>query len=1211
MPAATSDLAGALADRMAETRRNQAAAADPAASVWVSANAGTGKTHVLTMRMLRLLLAGTEPARILALTYTKAAAAEMATRVASRLAEWVTASDDELRQRLRELLDGEPSAAETKRARQLFALVIETPGGLKVQTIHAFCERLLQRFPLEAGVPPGFEILDDHTRAALLEEATNQVLTEATTAAPGSPLAEALATAIAFAAESNFDTYLAEALRQRDWLQAAGDDLRAHLTESLGQREWLEAAARLEHDADLRLVETEKLYRRVLGLAPDSSFAATTEKLANVLTKAQLMRLRSVLAEGSRADAGAAEQIAAALAAPGITGRIMALSKVFLTGGGERRKSLITRGLAAKYPDISDGLESAQELFVSLYEERCKVQLMEATLALLRLGSGVMQRYSEVKARHAQLDFDDLVARAANLLRRSGAVDWVLYKLDGGLDHILVDEAQDTSPVQWEVIAALADEFFSGEGVSEQPRTLFAVGDEKQSIYSFQGAAPKMFAAKGEALGTRIERAGLPWRPLPLTLSFRSVEPLLAAVDAVFARPDRTPGVGSSQVRHVAHRAGHAGLVELWPTEKHEAAASTEACSPLDETSATPAAVRLANRIADTIAGWLRSGERLASEDRPVRAGDILVLVRKRLPFAPALVSALKARGVPVAGADRLMLTEQIAVQDLMAVGDVLTLPQDDLALAAVLKSPLFSLDDTDLMALAHGREGSLWEQLQVRRQDGNSDRLARAAGTLQRWRAVAEREPPFEFYASVLDREGGRARMLARLGTEAADAIDEFLNLALAHDDGAPPSLQGFLCRLRKGQREIKRDMEQGRDEVRVMTVHGAKGLEAPIVFLPDTCSTRSARQSNSLLTLGGVELPGGLPPPFLWPVKGTSKVAEVRAAKALVDAAETEERNRLLYVALTRARDRLYVAGFEGAQRPSGNCWYNLIREGLAGLLEEATDAEGRAVWRMSIDQTIPPAPGRTRAEATADAGPLPAWAHTPAPPEPLITQPLIPSRLAPLEGTVAAGGESGGTHRKRRHVDPAVLPPAQMAEDSRFVRGNLTHALLEYLPAVPQRGWAAAAEVFLARHGTQLTGKARREVAAETLAILQDPALATLFGPDSRAEVPIAAEFADPDGTGPALRLTGKIDRLVKTSGSVLILDYKTNRPPPDKPESVADAYLFQLAAYRLGVGRIFPDMKIEAAILWTDGPRLMKIPGDLLDSYQSRLWEQAPQ
>lgn len=847
-----------LAATRKQTRRNQAAAADPAASVWVSANAGTGKTHVLTMRMLRLLLAGTDPQRILALTYTKAAAAEMATRVFDRLAEWVTASDADLEGKLADLLDRAPSVGEIARARRLFAVAIETPGGLKVQTIHAFCERLLQRFPLEAGVPPGFEILDDHERAALLQEAADATLAEATAAAPTAPLARALASAVGFAAEVNFDALLAEALNQR---------------------EWLEAAARLDHDDEDGLVEAERIYRLALGLAADANLEAASEQLVGVLSDAELARARDILSTGSTSDVKASERIGAALAARssrGVAGRVAGLCAVFLTGGGEPRQSLLTKRLAAEHADVAALLQRAQERFVALHEERCRLQLLDATLALVRLGGAVMQRYTQVKARQAKLDFDDLIGKAASLLRSPGAVEWVLYKLDGGLDHILVDEAQDTSPVQWRVIRALAEEFFAGRGAREDARTLFAVGDEKQSIYSFQGAAPRMFAATGDDLAQRAERAGLAWRRVPLTLSFRSVEPLLAAVDSIFADPQRTPGLQSSPapIRHVADRTGHAGLIEIWPTEKHEAAEPAEPWSPLLEASASPSVVRLANRIAATIAGWLETREMLASENRPVRAGDILVLVRKRLPFAPVLVSALKARGVPVAGADRLMLTEQIAVQDLVALGDLLTLPDDDLALAAVLKSPLFGLDDDDLMALAHGRTGSLWQQLHAR---PANKRVKQALESLQGWRLWAESLPPFEFYSAVLDCEGGRARMLARLGTEAADAIDEFLNLALAHDEGAPPSLQGFLCWLRHGRREIKRDMEQGRNEVRVMTVHGAKGLEAPIVFLPDTCSTRSARQPNALLTLDDAARPSGIPPPFLWPVKGTDRKSVV----------------------------------------------------------------------------------------------------------------------------------------------------------------------------------------------------------------------------------------------------------------------------------------------------------------------------------------------
>jgi ATP-dependent helicase/nuclease subunit A len=1171
--------------RLEQTQRNQADAADPSASAWVSANAGTGKTHVLTMRVLRLLLDGTPPERILALTYTKAAAAEMSKRVFARLGEWVTAGDDALNRALAELLGCAPRTAEMQLARQLFAVAIETPGGLKVQTIHAFCERLLQRFPIEAGVAPGFAILDEHERRALLAEAADATLAEASAANAGTPLASALHTAVAFATDVNFDQLLAEVLREQ---------------------EWLTAAVRLD-DGDDTFAEVESIYRKAIGLSAKARTADVEARFAALLSEAELQRLKSILAGGSANDLKACERVAAVQRATGPATRIEALCSLFLTDDGDPRKALLTKALSAANPDVHAVLLRAQAQCQALREERCKLALLDAALALVRLGNAVMQRYGAAKARRAALDFEDLVARAASLLGSSEAVEWVLYKLDGGLDHILVDEAQDTSPVQWDVIRALAEEFFSGTGAREVVRTLFAVGDEKQSIYGFQGAAPNMFAAMGETFARQAERAGLALRRVPLNLSFRAVEPLLTAVDRVFAAPERTPGVGvaGGRVEHVAHRAGQAGLIEIWPTEARDEPQDTEPWSPLEEKAASSPVVRLAARIARTIHGWLQSGEKLASENRPIRAGDILILVRKRVPFAPAMISALKARGLKVAGADRLVLTEQIAVQDLMALGDFLTLPEDDLALAAVLKSPLFGLDDDDLTVLAPGRQGSLWQELVIRA--AANPRFANAAETLKRWRALAEQAPPFEFYSALLDREGMRARMLERLGAEAADAIDELLNLALAYDDDAAPSLQGFLGWLRQGPREIKRDMEQGRDEVRVMTVHGAKGLEAPIVFLPDTCSTASGRRPGSLLRLENAERPLNVPAPVLWPVKGTSNLAVVQQAKAAVARAEAEERNRLLYVALTRARDRLYVAGFEGARGLPQDCWYNIVRDGLADRLEEVATADGRTVWRLSSAQTAKPEAAKATPGDAAAAAPLPAWARRPAPVEPLLTVPLAPSRLAPLESDAA--GEP--VHQPPgRLADPAILSPAALAEDARFLRGTLTHALLEHLPTLPQASWAAAAQAFIASRAAQLPASVRKAIVAEALAVLRDPAFAALFGPHARAEVAIAAEIPHPRGLGPALRLNGKIDRLVREKDGILIVDYKTNRPPPTDPAHVAETYLLQLAGYRLAVGRIFSQTHVRAAILWTDGPRIMEIPAKMLDEAERRLWQLDP-
>jgi len=780
-----------------------------------------------------------------------------------------------------------------------------------------------------------------------------------------------------------------------------------------------------------------------------------------------------------------------------------------------------------------------------------------------------------------------------------------MFKLDRGIDHILVDEAQDTSPEQWQIVEALAREFFTGGGQHETVRTLFGVGDEKQSIYSFQGAAPKQFAEMGRHFATMCGTDS--WRRIPLDLSFRTVAPVLDAVDRVFADHGRTPGLTAEAtlVRHAVHRIGHGGIVEVWPTEVPDDVAGTDPWSPLAEATERVPAERLAERIASTIRCWLDEGEMLTSEGRRVRAGDIIILVRKRRPFAGPMVAALKARGIPVAGADRLRLSEQIAVEDLMSLGDFLTLPEDDLALAEVLKSPLIGLDDDDLLGIAHGRNGSLWKAIIAHKND--SDRIRTAVETLKRWRSRADFVPPFEFFASILDREGGRAKLLARLGAEAADPIDEFLNLALRYDDAEAPSLTGFLAFLREADREVKRDMEQGRDEVRVMTVHGAKGLEAPIVFLPDTCSTATGGRVTTLFDMEDLDLPKGTDgTPFVWSVKGTGKHPLITNAKVARTRAETEERNRLLYVAMTRARDRLYVAGFEGKRRAPG-CWYELIAEGLSDILEEVEDAAGIKVRRHIALQSVP-VPEQTRHDkAEVEAMALPPWATAPAPREVALSIPLAPSRLEAY-----APDEEGEplpvqpAHRRAAEDEPAAPSPRLQASEHRFLRGTLTHALLQHLPTLPASGWENAAAGFLELRGAVLSPAVRASIAKETLAILTAPEFAPLFGPGSRAEVPIVALIPNPDGKSAPLKLMGQIDRLVDTGNEVLIVDYKTNRPPPLHLNGVAAAYLYQLAAYRLALRAIYPGRTVKAALLWTDGPRIMALPDAMLDSYTGRLW-----
>jgi ATP-dependent helicase/nuclease subunit A len=1164
-----------------ETERAQATASDPQASAWVSANAGAGKTHVLKLRVLKLLLAGTPPERILCLTYTKAAAAEMAQRVFGDLARWTAAPDSQLDEHLVKLFGRAPDEGERAFARQLFARALETPGGLKFETIHAFCDRLLQRFPVEASVPPGFVILDEMESNLLLREAIDDTLAAAMR--NGSPLAAAVQRAAAFAAGDGFDDVLREAL---------------------GKREWLERASRLALRGPLA-AEAAPFYAEALSLAGES-LEATERALAGVLADEDLTRAAHALATGSAADRDLSAALVKARTAASARLRIEALRKVFTTLNGTPRSRMATKAVASAHPDVDRLLTRSRDRFCGLLEERKGHLLREASLALLQIADAVHERYADAKARRAALDFEDLIMSTARLLGTSEQAQWVLYKLDGGLDHILVDEAQDTSPDQWKVIEALAQEFFAGAGSREHIRTLFAVGDEKQSIYSFQGAAPRMFAEMGDAFAARAAAGEQTWHEVPLTLSFRSTEPILRAVDRVFADPASTPGLSAEAepIRHQALRKGHAGLVEMWPTEAWQQAAPAEPWSPLGEQPPTQPSVRLAARIAALIERWLADGEMLASEGRPVRPGDILILVRKRQPFAPVMVRALKSRGIPVAGSDRMKLNEQLAVQDLMALGDFLTLPEDDLALATVLKSPLFGLDDDDLLSFAPERRGSLWSALL--RAAPESPRLTEAAETLKRWRMLADFSPPYEFFARLLDKDGMRSRLLTRLGPDAADALDEFLGMAMAYDDQAPASLAGFLHWLRRTDREIKRDMEHGRDEVRVMTVHGAKGLEAPIVFLPDTCSSASGRSAAGLVALPNPLSDSIFPEPYVWPVKGTSSHEKVSAARARVAAAEAEERNRLLYVALTRARDRLYIAGYEPRSGRAKDCWYDQIRNSLEPISTAHITADGRSVLRLESSQTAPPEQRPEAACPPAAARERPRWAHEPAPREPMTLIPLSPSRAAPLD--VDAEGEP--IEPRRPPQAGAALPsPLALAEDYRFLRGTITHALLEHLPSIPTAHRLQAAQRFVAAKGAPLPARVQGEIVREALAIITDAAFGALFGPESRAEVPMAAEIPDPQGRRAPLRIIGQIDRLVRLAHEVLILDYKTNRPPPAEPRAVTAAYVRQLAAYRLVIQRVFSGLPVRAAILWTDGPRLMEIPADLLDSHEKSLWDRA--
>jgi ATP-dependent helicase/nuclease subunit A len=1150
------------------TRRAVLTASNPRASAWVSANAGSGKTFVLSRRVIRLLLVGVDPARILCLTFTKAAAAEMAKRVFDILASWTGMTDAELAGALQDI-EGEPPPPEhLARARRLFARALETPGGLKIQTIHAFCERLLHQFPFEANVAGHFEVADDRIAAAMLADARRSVLSRAD-AEPEGRIGMALRTVLAASSDLYFETALGEFIRKRDLI-----------------RRWMGRESDVERVAS-RL-------RAALGVEPGETEASLRRRLLNeaAFDEADMARLLAALRASEKStDNQAAERLAPCVESADPEKRIDGWLAFFTRSDGGWRKpgSMITKQVKDGWSGLAERIESELARLEGLSDRLLAVSCFDNSIAMLTLAEAAIDEYDRQKRARGLLDFEDLIVRTATLLRsRSDAAQWVHYKLDRGIDHILVDEAQDTNPRQWQVIRALADDFFAGEGATESVRTLFAVGDEKQSIYSFQGAVPAWFGETARQLGGRARDAGYPWEKVGLHLSFRSAQIILDAVDKVFAEASVRAGVTDEWLTHGAARMSLPGRVEIWPMIEPDTREEPDNwAAPLDRLDETSPEVKLARRIAREIKRLLDSREILASTGKPVEPRDILVLSRIRGAQTDAVNSALKNLGVAIAGADRVTLSEQIAVMDLLALGRVVLLPEDDLSLASLLKSPLIGLDEDALYRLAHGRKGSLWDALGA--MAGDEESFARARAAIDGWRARVDYLDPHGFFARILGVDKARRRFVARLGPEADDVIDEFLAAALDYERREAPSMEGFLAWFAGDDIEIKRDIDLARNEVRVMTVHGAKGLEAAIVFLVDTGSAPTHTSHDPRIIALGPDDPESPPDGLVWLSSQRAMPAVVMARLAAIRERAAEEYRRLLYVGMTRARQRLVLCGTTKKIPNPDQIWHAIVARALEGECDRVTDADGNTIaldWRP--DRSVAAAIAAPGGEAAPVAAPEP-WAKVPAPPAPAPLRRVSPSTL------LAGDAEFGGARVASAAVDRAVSDALE--------RGKLIHRLLQSLPDHPPERRRAVAVAFLAADNAwradadRIPDDVLAALLDEVLRVLDVPTFAPVFGDGSRAEVDIAGRVMV-EGA-PAI-VSGRIDRLAVTPDKVLIVDYKTNRPAPASLAETPAAYVAQLALYRNVLSQVYPGRTVAAAILWTDSATLMVVSAESMDS-----------
>ncbi len=1128
----------------------QELASNPLHSVWVSASAGTGKTKVLTDRVLRLLLEGTRPEEILCITFTKAAAAEMALRVHKELARWVMMEDAPLRSTLKALTAQQPNSKQLGNARTLFATVVDKPESLKILTIHSFCQSLLKRFPLEAGLAPHFSVAEEDRTRAMLEEARLRLITGGSSFLPEQKQ-ERIAVALRHIAQNvgdkSFNEVLQEIINQR-----------GRLAEQIKLHGSSDAFARNVYGA-LGVKPTDNVSTLLLAACKDEAFDTIN-----------LRRLAGVLRDGkNKTDHKNSAAIFTFLEAPPEK-RAFFFDKsyvsVFIAASGEAKvlKSIITEKTQPALPEAADIVHAEQRRILKVLDDCANITTAQLTESMIHVSEGLMELYAFLKKNQCLLDFDDLIKSAANLLEKSEFAPWIRFKLDGGINHVLVDEAQDTSPLQWQILKALCEEFFSGESSGALTRTLFVVGDEKQSIYSFQGADISGFNAMHTMLKQKAKDAKQPWHSVSLDKSFRSVKAVLDVVDAVFEDEALARAVTSdAYVPHEAHRLGHAGRVELWPAlttpKKNE-----KEFWPLPDhyrTKEDPA-VRLADTIASQIQHWLESGRMLPAKGRAVAAGDIMILIQQRNEFVDTLIHALKRHNVPVAGIDRLKLTEHIAIMDLMALGHFALLPDDDYTLACLLKSPLFGFSEEQLFELAYGRgKQSLWERL---KQNASKDETHRhACDALSTALAAADYMTPFAFFAKVLDAEGGRSRFISRMGTEVNDPIDEFLNLSLNYASQYTASLQHFLHWLATSDIVIKRNMEHTRSEVRVMTVHAAKGLQAPIVILPDTTREKGTGKIRFLWNSDGL---------VFWPGRSENISHYTESLKTVQKAQMDEESARLLYVALTRAEDELYICGHH-LQKMQEDCWHQLVWRGIknmAGAKETPfafLPADNNKGFVVECAQTVETEKPKTHV-ATTPAAKLPEFLqHEATKEEARIYQ--SPSRIA---------GTEGGEH-------------SPVSGQNARARGVAIHRLLELLPTLPEAQWQHAAERMVA---SIKDVEDKRSLIAETLKVMRHDAFRVLFLANSRAEVSLAGQIG-------SKYYAGQIDRITITENEIFLIDYKTNINPPKATAEVSEAYLSQMAVYATLLQEIYPNKTIRAALLWTQTPHLMPLDSSLLKKY----------
>ena len=1119
----------------------QAVATQTESSVWVSASAGTGKTFVLTNRIIKLLLNDTtlKPSQILALTFTKAASQEMANRIRERLSEWALADETELNNKLTQLLEATPTAEQTVRAKQLFQLVLTDP--VSVNTIHSFCQKILAIFPLEANISPNFKLMDETESNNLIEQATKTVIKNHSIGKAEPTWAFELY--LSNYAESTFADNINNFVKGFHRFQRL-----------FNYNEGLEGT----------LQSLAKELSVNIDLTPKSAIQTKINYINQACSTNQLQKLAENTLKAGKRAADLKSDIDTFLIEQTET-TFNKLHSHFMGTSGKAKTAKYVFGKVAEEQAFIEDLFLDCQLNITQAMNNCKsVDSYLLTKAYLHIGWDVIQGYNTLKANCGNLDFDDLISKTASLLQNESQAEWVRYKMDNNITHVLLDEAQDTDSSQWQIVKAIVDEFFNGTD-NTQNRTFFAVGDIKQSIYRFRGAEPQVFAEMREYL-TNHQNGGYKFNIAELQTSFRSSEPILQFVDQVFANEERAKAVDNlaSNIKHQAYNVGSNGKVEIWPLielpkeekveiEKEDSETDKSdfkwQLPKLNNNQQQTTATLLAGKTANSIKELLNSNTVLATTEELVKPADIMILLRNRT-IMPEIIAALDKHAIPHSGADEIDLHNDQICEDIINLLKFIANPNDDLSLASTLRSPMFAFTDDELLSLATSKNnGSLWGKL-----FSNTEFAETKQVLITLLNSIL---PPYDLIIKALELTEAKGKYICRMANNSTstattlvrieESINAFLNSALTWSKANGGTLDTFIHNFLTTPQKVKRELSNTGNCVRLMTAHKSKGLESPVVYLPDT--NRDILKSKDSDIWQTEE--DGKDTLFL---HGRSQNLAPRLEKQLKEAEKSRMESdelRLLYVAITRAKEQLYIGGITG----DNTSWYSHISDAIAGNKSWKT-----INGNLTFEQTQQKVEIKQAQSVPLDVieESLPSWATTTAPTEMAKIIEMASNALRQKEAI-------------KNLANPRV---------NKFNKGKIVHRLLEVLPNYPANQRNEKGNTFLNAAATEFSKPKQQHMLNSVINIINK--YPNLFGENSKAEVSVSASFGNKI-------IEGIIDRLIVENDIVTIIDYKTNSQVPPIGEVPAE-YKKQMSLYTKAIQAIYPNKIIKTKILWTSSDDL---------------------